>query len=415
MKFILIAVLAVLAIPHARETGVRRFNGYQVLTVEVTTPEQAKIIKDLHDEGEHDFWTSPRRFGPTDIMGSPEQIKELIALFTTHGMRYAVKIEDVESLVQEERMLNKRNAEGRMDWVSYPRYAEIEEWLLTLESNDAATVTKIGETFESRNIYAVKISTGGSNKKAVLIDANIHAREWIAGATATWIINELTTNTSAYARILEEIDIYIIPFINVDGYEWAQTRDRLWRKTRSVRSGSACFGCDPNRNFGFQFGGESTSPNPCSDIYHGGEAFSESETVAVRDFIVGKEAEGVKFHAYMTFHSYAQLWLLPWGYTGGVYPEDYAEQLSLGQASIAALRAVHGTIYETGQGADMLYGVGGASDDWAKDHGIKYTATIEMRDTGRYGFVLPPTQIIPNAQEIWAALQVVFQRVVETQ
>jgi hypothetical protein len=70
----------------------------------------------------------------------------------------------------------------------------------------------------------------------------------------------------------------------------------------------------------------------------------------------------------------------------------------LGQAAIAALRLVNGTIYETGQGADLLYGVGGASDDWAKDHGIKYTATIEMRDTGRFGFLLPATQIIPNAK-----------------
>jgi len=276
----------------------------------------------------------------------------------------------------------------------------------------------LATTHEKRPVYLVTItnkSTASSSKPAVWIDGGIHAREWIAGATATWIINELTTNTAAYEHILEDIDIYIIPFINVDGYEWAQTRDRLWRKTRSVRSGSTCVGCDPNRNFAFQFAGESTSPNPCSDIYHGGVAFSESETQAVRDFILEKEAEGVEFYAYMTFHSYAQLWLLPWGYTGGVYPEDYAEQLSLGQASIAALRAVHGTVYETGQGADMLYGVGGASDDWAKDHGIKYTATIEMRDTGRYGFVLPPTQIIPNAQEIWAALQIVFQRVIETQ
>jgi len=31
------------------------------------------------------------------------------------------------------------------------------------------------------------------------------------------------------------------------------------------------------------------------------------------------------------------------------------------------------------------YGVGGASDDWAKSVGIKYTVTVEMRDGGQYG------------------------------
>jgi murein tripeptide amidase MpaA len=47
--------------------------------------------------------------------------------------------------------------------------------------------------------------------------------------TIIQIINELTTNSSAYSKILEEIDIYIIPMINVDGYEWSRTRDRMWR------------------------------------------------------------------------------------------------------------------------------------------------------------------------------------------
>lgn len=72
--------------------------------------------------------------------------------------------------------------------------------------------------------------------------------------------------------------------------------------------------------------------------------------------------------------------------------------MSLGNAAISAIRNVHGTRYITGTGADVLYGVGGASDDYAKSVGIKYTVTAEMRDEGRYGFVLPPTQIIPNCQ-----------------
>jgi len=46
----------------------------------------------------------------------------------------------------------------------------------------------------------------------------------------------------------------------------------------------------------------------------------------------------------------------------------------------------------------MADGVGGASDDWAKDHGIPYTVTVEMRDEGRYGFVPPASEIVPNAR-----------------
>lgn len=54
----------------------------------------------------------------------------------------------------------------------------------------------------------------------------------------------------------------------------------------------------------------------------------------------------------------------------------------------------------------MLAPGAGGSDDWAKGSGIfKYSQTVEVRDTGRYGFILPPEQIIPTAEETWAAIQ----------
>ncbi|CAG0886880.1 unnamed protein product [Darwinula stevensoni] len=50
----------------------------------------------------------------------------------------------------------------------------------------------------------------------------------------------------------------------------------------------------------------------------------------------------------------------------------------------------------------------GPSDDWAKGAaGIKYAYTIELRDTGTFGFLLPPEQIIPTGEETWAAIMAV--------
>jgi hypothetical protein len=410
MKVAIFLALALVALSSGRETGVRHFKGYKVFSVVTTTREQLEALRVLFFSDEYDFWTTPNGLGVTDIMAAPEQIPELVKVLEQHGMDYTIKFNDVEKLVEDERIANEKAYSGRIDWVSYPNYAAIVDFLTTINSN-IATVSVIGQTTEGRDIHVVKISSGGPPKKSILIDSNIHAREWIAGATGTWIINELITNADSYATILEEVDIYVIPMINADGYEYSRTNDRMWRKTRSVNPGSSCVGCDPNRNFAFMWGGESTSPDPCSDIYHGPGPFSEPETQAIERFVTDSEAAGVQFLAYMTLHSYANMWLLPWGYTGGVYPPDFPAQLSLGQAAIAALRAVSGTVYETGQGADLLYGVGGASDDWAKDHGIKYTATIEMRGNS---FVLPPEQIIPNSREVWAGLQVVIQRVIET-
>jgi carboxypeptidase A4 len=31
--------------------------------------------------------------------------------------------------------------------------------------------------------------------------------------------------------------------------------------------------------------------------------------------------------------------------------------------------------------------------------------TVELRDTGNYGFVLPAAQILPSAEEMWAGLR----------
>jgi len=46
----------------------------------------------------------------------------------------------------------------------------------------------------------------------------------------------------------------------------------------------------------------------------------------------------------------------------------------------------------------------GASDDWARGAAhIKYTYTIELRDRGSFGFILPVKYILPTAREALAA------------
>ena len=50
--------------------------------------------------------------------------------------------------------------------------------------------------------------------------------------------------------------------INLFSYEYSRRRDRMWRKTRSSTGGS-CKGVDPNRNWGYKWGGKGASVNPC--------------------------------------------------------------------------------------------------------------------------------------------------------
>ena len=47
----------------------------------------------------------------------------------------------------------------------------------------------------------------------------------------------------------------------------------------------------------------------------------------------------------------------------------------------------------------------GNSKDWGfKGLGAKYSYVVELRDTGKYGFLLPEDQIIPTAEENYAAV-----------
>lgn len=47
----------------------------------------------------------------------------------------------------------------------------------------------------------------------------------------------------------------------------------------------------------------------------------------------------------------------------------------------------------------------GASDDWAKGVAkIKYSYTVELRDTGKYGFILPPSEILLSGKEAFIAV-----------
>ena len=56
----------------------------------------------------------------------------------------------------------------------------------------------------------------------------------------------------------------------------------------------------------------------------------------------------------------------------------------------------------------------GAADDYYKGSvGTRFAFTTELRDTGRYGFVLPASQIIPSAEELWAGMEVEFRKCME--
>ncbi|NWI91980.1 CBPA1 Carboxypeptidase, partial [Pitta sordida] len=290
---------------------------------------------------------------------------------------------------------------------------QIYEWLDVLVEDHPGLVSKIriGWSYEHRPLYVLKFSTGRSHRPAIWLDTGVHSREWITQATGIWTANKIAQEYGRDPRltaVLDSMDIFLEIVSNPDGFAFTHSSNRLWRKTRSVNAGSRCVGVDPNRNWDAGFGGAGSSSNPCSETYHGPFAHSEREVKAVADFIRGHG--NVK--SVISIHSYSQMLLFPYGYKTAPAP-DHQEMNELAKRAVGSLAAVHGTKYTYGSIATTIYMAGGTTIDWAYDNGVKYSFSLELRDTGRHGFLLPSSQIVPTATETWPALLDIMVHVLE--
>lgn len=253
MKLVLL-LAALVAVACAEKS---RYDFYRVYTVQVHSYEQMLQMRSMQvQDTSYDFWTDVKAVGdPVDVMVPPHKRGEFTDLMDKNGYEYAIKIQNVQERIDEEMPSVKPRALG---WESYYRlddiYAFLDEKIAAFPN--AISGFTVGQSYEGRLIRGVKISYGSGNK-AIFVEANMHAREWISSATATYLINDLLTSTDAEVRNLaESYDWYIIPVSNPDGLEFAHTTTRLWRKTRRPNSGSTCVGTDANRNFDFQWMGE---------------------------------------------------------------------------------------------------------------------------------------------------------------
>ena len=285
-------------------------------------------------------------------------------------------------------------------------FFQINAYLAELAQNypDNVTLETIGQSYQKRDMIAIRISSGPSDppKPAVFIDAGIHAREWIAPAVALYAINQLVENPY-YSLFTEHVDWIILPSLNPDGYEYTWDENRLWRKTLS--NGTRCIGCDANRNFGYHWMEDGADDDECSEIYGGKEAFSEVETQNLRDYL----ADTPNIKGYLSLHSFGQYVLYPWSYAD-VLPDNADELQGLGEQINNAIEAVNGTTYTVGSTTATLYAAAGASQDWAMGGaGIDIVYSIELPGGGFFGFDLPPSEIERVALETFEGLKVFGQ------
>jgi carboxypeptidase T len=248
----------------------------------------------------------------------------------------------------------------------------------------------LGKTYEGRDMWCLRI-TGAPDTKVVprmLIFGLVHAREWISMELPHHLIRKLLEGYGTDAAIKTLVDthaFWIMPITNPDGLAYSQSKYRMWRKNRSKRGSQ--IGVDVNRNFEIGWG-TGSSASPGSDVYRGPNANSEEETRALLALV-----ERERFHVSLSFHSYSELILYPWGHSR-TDPPGKDVLAKHGKAMSATNK------YRPGSVAQILYTAGGATDDTFFAKLGCWSWTFELARE----FVPPDREIPVVCEQNWPAV-----------
>ena len=242
----------------------------------------------------------------------------------------------------------------------YHTYQEMTDLLQNLEDNysDIMSLTSIGRTYEERDIWLVKLSDNvdvDENEPEVLLMGAHHGNEKASFEVLIYFIQHIVENYTKenydndgdglinedphdevdndedglidedfsedrIRDVTNNTEIYIIPMVNPDGVE-AGTR-----KNRAPNYGPfgfkkeiTSYGVDLNRNYDYRWFLFYLFPNYYKrktdiiddrELYRGEKPFCETETKTIKQFV-----ETHEIVISLSYHSYGELILYPWGYT----------------------------------------------------------------------------------------------------
>ncbi len=278
------------------------------------------------------------------------------AMLTSRGIPFAVRIESLEEPFRQLRSVEEFGA--------FHTYTEIEAALDSLATLYPAIAMRvdIGDSFEGREIWALKISDNVALTEAegkVLYTGCHHAREIMTPEIPYRFAEYLLDNYGSDPEVTSLIDdreIWIVPILNPDGHQYVVDVDPWWRKNRRPNPDSTSIGVDLNRNYGYKWGIDDigSSPDGSSGIYRGTAGFSEPETEAIRNLM-----QTYDFSFALNFHSYGDWYIYGWGHKrlATAHQDLY---VAAGDSMTAANGYAPGNPY-----SNLVYIVNGGSDDWA--------------------------------------------------
>lgn len=337
-----------------------------------------------------------------------EAIRESGYVFTLETSRFEPK--------RETGLRLKADGAGGLNG-AYHSYRELAAELKSLAASypTLARLYVPGRSLENRNIYALKISDNpglSEDEPGIALLGGHHAREWISVEVPLLIGRYLLENYQREDRVRDLVnsaEIWIVPLVNPDGLEYSILNYRLWRKNRRLNQDGS-YGVDLNRNYSYQWAYDNigSSQEPSSAVFRGTGPFSEPETEGIRNLF-----QNHRMSAAISYHSFSQLILYPWGYLDQP-PEDEPLLQSLAEDMAGLISLVNGRVYQTGRAAASLYLTNGDFADWVYGFFRIPVFTIELPpvDLLQGGFFNSESDIEPIFQENLPAALYLIERAV---
>ncbi len=356
-----------------------------------------------------------------DIAAYKAQVYLDLVIATTDLDRLRLEFPSIH-VTQTEAQL-KRNLLPDRDIPGYTNYSQMVSELMQLQAQYPSLMqTSIigagwGSVYAAQNIsayqnfdhdlWAVKVSANvmvEEDEPAFYFVGEHHAREPLSTQVCMGILSYLLENYGTdplVTQIMNTTEIWIVPLLNPDGHKIVLDQtDVWWRKNLRDNNDSHTFnhdnsgygadGVDLNRNYSYYWGYTSATDDEDSATYHGLTGFSEPETQAFRDLMLSK-----RFLAGISYHTYGEWVLYPYGYVSGIIAPDGPEMAALANEMAAVLPSISGGGNYDPSPSWELYPVSGSSDDWIYGLTGAFAYTIEMAQE----FIPSATQvasIVPN-------------------
>jgi hypothetical protein len=394
----LFCTLTIIWVPSATFAAERKM----LAEVEINVP--SDVLK-LHQMG-IDIASERARVPSLQVIITDRQLSSL----RERGWKVTVLVENLRRKFEEE-----INADG--DLGDYHTYEEMlqEMQLIAFLFPDITRLVDIGNGWEKahdmadRDIWAMKISDNPELEEEAEADVLIvgchHARELITVEIPLAIIRTLVSKYNRIPPITSLVDhreIWVVPMLNPDGHAYVEEVDPFWRKNRNTNGSADPFyqGVDLNRNYGFQWGYDNigSSPNRWAEDYRGVAPLSEPEVQAIRDLV-----ESHEFSLCLSFHSYGDLFLFPWGYINADTEDDPLFE-RLGQMYTRSNGYLYGNAKD-----GIIYNTNGDTGDWM--YGEQVTKNKVFGVTVEVGHSFqPPGSSIPEliSENLLPSLQMIY-------